>query len=102
MISEKNRSNINDGGKEEKDLAYYRFCVTHLVVLLTQPVLVLFPLARWFPSRTSKSAGPEQTSTHKEDFNICQFLLDYRKQKELAEGIGIEEDDTEGIGNAVG
>ncbi|XP_035513147.1 TELO2-interacting protein 1 homolog [Morone saxatilis] len=57
-------------------------------------------LARWFPSscgRTSKSAGPKQTTVHKEVFNIRQFLLDHRKQKELAEGIGIEEDDTEDL-----
>ncbi|XP_069550039.1 TELO2-interacting protein 1 homolog [Brachyistius frenatus] len=55
-------------------------------------------LARWFPShcsRTSKPASSKQISTDQEDFNICQFLLDYRKQKELAEGIGIEEDITE-------
>ncbi|XP_076596160.1 TELO2-interacting protein 1 homolog [Chaetodon auriga] len=57
-------------------------------------------LARWFPSsheRSSKSASPRQTSTHKEVFDIRQFLLDHRKQKELAEGIGIEEDDTEDL-----
>ncbi|XP_070824830.1 TELO2-interacting protein 1 homolog [Chaetodon trifascialis] len=57
-------------------------------------------LARWFPSsceRSSKSASPKQTSTHKEVLNIRQFLLDHRKQKELAEGIGIEEDDTEDL-----
>ncbi|XP_037627880.1 TELO2-interacting protein 1 homolog isoform X1 [Sebastes umbrosus] len=54
-------------------------------------------LARWFPSscgRTSESARPKQTSPQKEEaFNIRQFLLDHRKQQELAEGIGIEEDD---------
>ncbi|XP_042347878.1 TELO2-interacting protein 1 homolog [Plectropomus leopardus] len=57
-------------------------------------------LVRWFPSvcdRTSKSARPKQTSSDKEVFNICQFLLDLRKQKELAEGIGIEEDDTDDL-----
>ncbi|XP_049921343.1 TELO2-interacting protein 1 homolog isoform X2 [Epinephelus moara] len=57
-------------------------------------------LARWFPSscgRTSESARPKQTSPDKEAFNIRQFLLDHRKQKELAEGIGIEEDDTEDL-----
>ncbi|XP_070765827.1 TELO2-interacting protein 1 homolog [Enoplosus armatus] len=57
-------------------------------------------LARWFPSscgRTSESPRPKQTSTHKEVFNIRQFLLDHRKQKELAEGIGIEEDNTEDL-----
>ncbi|XP_003963042.2 TELO2-interacting protein 1 homolog [Takifugu rubripes] len=53
-------------------------------------------LERWFPSsraRTGKSATPKPSSSHKEVFNIRQFLLDYHKQKELAEGIGIEEDD---------
>ncbi|XP_067447589.1 TELO2-interacting protein 1 homolog [Thunnus thynnus] len=57
-------------------------------------------LVRWFPascSKTSESARPKQTSTDQEVLNICQFLLDYRKQKELAEGIGIEEDDTEDL-----
>ncbi|CAK6955101.1 TELO2-interacting protein 1 homolog [Scomber scombrus] len=57
-------------------------------------------LVRWFPSspnKTNESVRPMQTSSDQEVFNICQFLLDYRKQKELAEGIGIEEDDTEDL-----
>ncbi|XP_040008736.1 TELO2-interacting protein 1 homolog isoform X2 [Xiphias gladius] len=57
-------------------------------------------LARWFPSscnRTRESAGPKQTSTDQEVLNIREFLLDYRKQKELAEGIGIEDDNTEDL-----
>ncbi|KAM9856010.1 TELO2-interacting protein 1 homolog [Aulostomus maculatus] len=57
-------------------------------------------LARWFPfkcSRSSESTRPKQTSSDQEVLNIRQFLLDYRKQKELAEGIGIEEDDTEDL-----
>ncbi|CAI5644015.1 unnamed protein product [Oreochromis niloticus] len=37
-----------------------------------------------------EKAGEEQ-----EDLSICQFLLNYRKQKELADGTGIEDDDTE-------
>uniref|UniRef100_A0A3Q2P8W6 TELO2-interacting protein 1 homolog n=1 Tax=Fundulus heteroclitus TaxID=8078 RepID=A0A3Q2P8W6_FUNHE len=56
-------------------------------------------LARWFPPtccRTSKSPG-FRTSAEQEDFDVCQFLLDYRKQKELAEGIGIEVDETEDL-----
>lgn len=67
-------------------------------------VLFIFPSARWFPSsggRTSESARPKQNCTHKEVLNIRQFLLDHRKQKELAQGIGIEEDDTEDLGNTV-
>ncbi|XP_056241832.1 TELO2-interacting protein 1 homolog [Seriola aureovittata] len=53
-------------------------------------------LVRWFPSsckKTSESARPKQTSTDQEILDIRQFLLDYRKQKELAEGVGIEDDD---------
>ena len=59
---------------------------------------------RWFPTspnKTNESARPKQTSSNQEVLNICQFLLDYLKQKELAEGIGIEEDDTEDLGNVV-
>ncbi|XP_071767251.2 TELO2-interacting protein 1 homolog [Centroberyx gerrardi] len=55
-------------------------------------------LARWFPSspdKSGESAGPRKSSTDQEVFNVRQFLLDYRKQKELAEGIGVEEDDTD-------
>ncbi|XP_029363073.1 TELO2-interacting protein 1 homolog [Echeneis naucrates] len=54
-------------------------------------------LLRWFPSscnRTSESST-KQSSSDQEVLNIHQSLLDYRQQKELAEGIGIEEDDTE-------
>ena len=54
---------------------------------------------RWFPRESRESARPKQTSTVQEVLNIRQFLLDYQKQKELAEGIGIEEDDTEDLGN---
>ncbi|XP_060912827.1 TELO2-interacting protein 1 homolog [Labrus mixtus] len=52
-------------------------------------------LARWFPSscgRTTESAQSKKSSGHEEVFDIRQFILDYSKQKELAEGIGIEED----------
>lgn len=67
------------------------------------PVMLvfLFPLARWFPPshhRTSKSPS-FRASAEQEDFDICQFLLDYRKQKELAEGVGIEVDEDEDLGN---
>lgn len=61
-----------------------------------------FPLARWFHStcnRSSETVGSKQTSNDQEVLNIRQFLQDYRKQKELAEGVGIEEDDTEDLGN---
>uniref|UniRef100_A0A3Q3LS61 TELO2-interacting protein 1 homolog n=1 Tax=Mastacembelus armatus TaxID=205130 RepID=A0A3Q3LS61_9TELE len=53
-------------------------------------------LARWFPS-SSNETKPKETSTNQEVLNIRQFLLDYYKQKELAEGIGIEEDITEDL-----
>lgn len=64
--------------------------------------LIIFSLERWFPSshaRTGEPAIPKPSSSHKEVLNIRQFLLDYHKQKELAEGIGIEEDDSEDLGN---
>ncbi|KAI4823629.1 hypothetical protein KUCAC02_012207, partial [Chaenocephalus aceratus] len=56
---------------------------------------LLKALARWFPSnssRTSNSVGPKQNPPHEELFNIRQFMLDQQKEKELAEGIGIEDD----------
>lgn len=64
-------------------------------------LIILLPLARWFPSscgRTSESTRTKQASAHREVFNIRQFLLDQRKEMELAEGIGIE-DDMEDVGN---
>ncbi|XP_049610971.1 TELO2-interacting protein 1 homolog [Syngnathus scovelli] len=57
-------------------------------------------LARWFPltsGKTKESSRSKQTGANQEVFNIRQFLLDYRKQRELAEGIGIEEDDPEDL-----
>ncbi|XP_038579303.1 TELO2-interacting protein 1 homolog isoform X1 [Micropterus salmoides] len=78
------------------DLSYDNTAALFCSVLHT----LMAALARWFPSscgRVGESARPKQTSTHKEVLNIRQFLLDYRKQKELAEGIGIEEDDTKGL-----
>lgn len=54
-------------------------------------------LARWFPPSCCRTSKPPSLSpsAKQEDFDICQFLLDYRKQKELAQGIGIELDETE-------
>ncbi|XP_061128137.1 TELO2-interacting protein 1 homolog [Syngnathus typhle] len=57
-------------------------------------------LARWFPltsGKTKETSPSKQTCADQEVFNIRQFLLDYRKQRELAEGIGIEEDDPEDL-----
>ncbi|XP_047424450.1 TELO2-interacting protein 1 homolog [Mugil cephalus] len=52
-------------------------------------------LAKWFPFSCNKTS--KSTSSKQEALNIRQFLLDYCKQKELAEGIGIEEDNTEDL-----
>lgn len=58
---------------------------------------------RWFPatrSRTNVSARSKRASSEQKDVCVRQFLLEYRKQKELAEGIGIEEDeDAADLGN---
>lgn len=54
-------------------------------------------LARWFPSshgQARASTRTKRSSDHGEVFDIRQFMLDYSKQKELAEGIGAEEDAT--------
>lgn len=99
MIPETMCKNTKDGNKVRKESSMFLLFLHHKPNLF---FLFLSLLVRWFPSgggRTSESAGTKQTSTHKEVFNIRQFLLDLRKQKELAEGIGIEEDDTEDLGN---
>ncbi|XP_017266686.1 TELO2-interacting protein 1 homolog [Kryptolebias marmoratus] len=56
-------------------------------------------LARWFSSSScrSRKSTSSKTSTEEEEFDVRQFLLDYRKQKELAEGIGIEVEETEDL-----
>lgn len=57
---------------------------------------------RWFPSRNVKnkeSAGLHKNSTDKGLLDIRKFLQEYRKEKNLAEGIGIEEDNTEDLGS---
>ncbi|KAF5896821.1 TELO2-interacting protein 1, partial [Clarias magur] len=60
-------------------------------------------LVRWFNSSTTDtptiSPSSAHTPTH-ETLNLCQFLLDYRKQKELAEGIGADEEEEEESGDA--
>ncbi|XP_039869630.1 TELO2-interacting protein 1 homolog [Simochromis diagramma] len=80
------------------DLSYERTAALFCSVLHA----LMKALARWFPStcsRTSTSASSRQSSSDQEDLSIRQFLLNYCKQKELAEGIGIEDDDTEDRGN---
>lgn len=73
------------------DLSY-----DHTAPLFCSVLLALMKaLARWFPSghcSAREPRKPEHRTTNHEEFNIGQFLLDYRKQKELAEGIGIEDD----------
>ncbi|KAB5546693.1 hypothetical protein PHYPO_G00074940 [Pangasianodon hypophthalmus] len=54
-------------------------------------------LVRWFNTSTT-DRRQTSTSTHTttpETLKLRQFLLDYRKQKELAEGIGAEEEEEE-------
>ncbi|KAM6924925.1 TELO2-interacting protein 1 homolog [Xenentodon cancila] len=78
------------------DLSY-----DHSAALFCSVLLALMKaLARWFPStccRISKSASSENTPAEQQEFNIRKFLLDYQKQKELADGVGIEEDDSEDL-----
>ncbi|CAI5643997.1 unnamed protein product [Oreochromis niloticus] len=79
---------------QDLDLSYERTAALFCSALHA----LMKALARWFPStcsRTSTSASSNQSSGDQEDLSIRQFLLNYRKQKELAEGIGIEDDDTE-------
>ncbi|XP_013990954.2 TELO2-interacting protein 1 homolog [Salmo salar] len=55
-------------------------------------------LARWFPSSvagTSDALGTKKVWREQDQLNVRQFLLDYHKQKELAVGIGAEEEGTE-------
>ncbi|CAI5692347.1 unnamed protein product [Oreochromis niloticus] len=79
---------------QDLDLSYERTAALFCSALHA----LMKALARWFPStcsRTSTSASSNQSSSDQEDLSIRQFLLNYRKQKELAESIGIEDDDTE-------
>uniref|UniRef100_A0A673BAD2 TELO2 interacting protein 1 n=1 Tax=Sphaeramia orbicularis TaxID=375764 RepID=A0A673BAD2_9TELE len=80
------------------DLSY-----DHTAALFCSVLHVLMKaLVRWFPSsggRTKESCRPSQTCADQEELDVQQFLMDYRKQKELAEGIGIEDEDTEDMGN---
>ncbi|XP_016349594.1 TELO2-interacting protein 1 homolog [Sinocyclocheilus anshuiensis] len=50
-------------------------------------------LVRWFPATMGCQKTPSKETQNKECVNLRQFLLDYKKQKELAEGIGVEEED---------
>lgn len=53
---------------------------------------------RWFPVTLGHQKTPSKETQNKECVNLRQFLLDYKKQKELAEGIGVEEEDPNDLG----
>ncbi|XP_051946945.1 TELO2-interacting protein 1 homolog [Xyrauchen texanus] len=54
-------------------------------------------LVRWFPANIGHQMPPNKETQRKDCLSLRQFLLDYKKQKELAEGIGIEEEDPDGL-----
>ncbi|KAL1021069.1 hypothetical protein UPYG_G00008320 [Umbra pygmaea] len=52
-------------------------------------------VARWFvsgPEGTSENTGINKVWCEQDQLSLRQFLLDYQEQKDLAEGIGAEED----------
>uniref|UniRef100_A0A672NCW7 TELO2 interacting protein 1 n=1 Tax=Sinocyclocheilus grahami TaxID=75366 RepID=A0A672NCW7_SINGR len=55
-------------------------------------------LVRWFPATMGRQKTPSKETQNKECVNLRQFLLDYKKQKELAEGIKVEEEDPNDLG----
>lgn len=55
--------------------------------------LLMKALVRWFPGPMGHQKPSSKDTQNKECVNLRQFLLDYKKQKELAEGIGVEEED---------
>ncbi|KAG1926751.1 TELO2-interacting protein 1 homolog isoform X2 [Pimephales promelas] len=55
--------------------------------------LLMKALVRWFPATMGHQKPSSKETQSKECVNLRQFLLDYKKQKELAEGIGVEEED---------
>ncbi|XP_067301617.1 TELO2-interacting protein 1 homolog [Pseudorasbora parva] len=55
--------------------------------------LLMKALVRWFPTTMGHQKPSSKETQNKECVNLRQFLLDYKKQKELAEGIGVEEED---------
>lgn len=62
-----------------------------------------FTAVRWFSTSTTECRQTSAASTHTptpETLNLCKFLLDYRKQKELAEGIGAEEEESGNAGKS--
>ncbi|XP_061841525.2 TELO2-interacting protein 1 homolog isoform X2 [Nerophis lumbriciformis] len=74
------------------DLNYQHMAATFCSVLYS----LMTSLAKWFPSscnRTKKSCRSQQISADQDVFDVRHFLLDYRKQKDLAEGLGMRQDD---------
>ncbi len=57
-----------------------------------------FTTVRWFPAPMGRQKTPSKETQNTESVNLRQFLLDYKKQKELAEGIGVEEEDPNDLG----
>ncbi|XP_067226920.1 TELO2-interacting protein 1 homolog [Chanodichthys erythropterus] len=55
--------------------------------------LLMKALVRWFPATMGHQKLSSKDTQNKECVNLRQFLLDYKKQKELAEGIGVDEED---------
>ncbi|XP_024148210.1 TELO2-interacting protein 1 homolog isoform X2 [Oryzias melastigma] len=71
------------------DLSYNRSAALFCSLLQA----LMKALVRWFPAAHSRTNIPARSSSEQEEFCIRHFFLEYRKQKELSEGIGIEEDD---------
>lgn len=57
-----------------------------------------FATVRWFPATMGHQKPSSKDTQNKECVNLRQFLLDYKKQKELAEGIGVDEEDPNELG----
>ncbi|XP_061745264.1 TELO2-interacting protein 1 homolog isoform X2 [Nerophis ophidion] len=78
------------------DLNYQHMAATFCSVLYS----LMTSLAKWFPSscnRTKKSCRSQQNSADQEVFDVRHFLLEYCKQKDLAEGLGMGQDDLDGM-----
>ncbi|XP_698602.6 TELO2-interacting protein 1 homolog [Danio rerio] len=54
-------------------------------------------LVRWFPNMMGHQKLPTKPRQNSTCVSLRQFLLDYKKQKELAEGIGVEDEDPDDL-----
>uniref|UniRef100_A0A3Q2ZXZ7 TELO2-interacting protein 1 homolog n=1 Tax=Kryptolebias marmoratus TaxID=37003 RepID=A0A3Q2ZXZ7_KRYMA len=73
------------------------FCsVLHALMKALGEIFITRAWSKWLYDTLPFAQG-SKTSTEEEEFDVRQFLLDYRKQKELAEGIGIEVEETEDL-----